>query len=73
VKMTAHFQTNMNTELVTNVTDYESRKQPALDFNGMKLIRIPFGTFAGVQERLFLVERNGLVAFDTGDQGAGQN
>ena len=71
--MTAHSRTNMNTELVTNVTEYESRKQPAPNFNGMKVIRVPFGTFAGVQERLFVVERDGLVAFDTGDQGAGQN
>lgn len=66
-------KSNMNTEPVTSVTDYQSRKQPAPDLNGMKLIRVSFGTFAGVQERLILVERDGLVAFDTGDQGAGQN
>ncbi|MBV8175612.1 MAG: hypothetical protein JO151_13775 [Verrucomicrobia bacterium] len=63
----------MSTQQIAGMTEYQNRNQLLSDQDGVKLIKIPFGTFAGVQERLFVIEKNGMVAFDTGDQGGGQN
>lgn len=40
---------------------------------GLKQIRISVGTFAGTEERVFVVNNSRMHAFDTGDQGGGQN
>ena len=63
----------MSTQQIARMTEYQNRNQLLSDQDGVKLIKIPFGTFAGVRERLFVIEKNGMVAFDTGDQGGGQN
>jgi hypothetical protein len=39
----------------------------------IKLIRISIGTFAGTEERAFVIRDGRAHAFDTGDQGGGQN
>jgi len=39
----------------------------------IKLIRISIGTFAGSEERAFVIQHGQAHAFDTGDQGGGQN
>ena len=46
---------------------------PTLDVEGLKLKRISIGTFAGTEERVFVVEHAQTHAFNTGDQGGGQN
>lgn len=40
---------------------------------GLKLVRVPIGTFAGTLERVFVVKDGQTDAFDTGDQAGGQN
>ena len=39
----------------------------------LQIIRVSVGTFAGTQERLFLVPDGELPGFDIGNQGGGQN
>lgn len=41
--------------------------------NDLQIIRVSVGTFAGTQERLFLVRDGELAGFDVGNQGGGQN
>jgi hypothetical protein len=55
----------MSTQQIAGITAYQNRNQLFSDQDGVKLIKIRFGTFAGVQERLFVIEKNGMVAFDT--------
>jgi hypothetical protein len=45
----------------------------SLELNGLKLIRIPIGTFGGTLEQVFFVKDDQICAFNTGDQGGGQN
>jgi hypothetical protein len=45
----------------------------SLELNGLKLIRIPIGTFGGTIEQVVLVEDGQIHAFNTGDQGGGQS
>lgn len=46
---------------------------PTRELEGLKLKRIPIGTFAGTEERVFVIRRGQTHAFDSGDQGGGQN
>ena len=41
--------------------------------NDLQIVRVSVGTFAGTQERLFLVRDGELAGFDIGNQGGGQN
>ena len=41
--------------------------------NDLQIIRASVGTFAGTQERLFIVRDGELAGFDIGNQGGGQN
>jgi len=41
--------------------------------NDLQIIKGSVGTFAGTQERLFLVRDGELAGFDIGNQGGGQN
>ncbi|MBV8279605.1 MAG: hypothetical protein JO170_30670 [Verrucomicrobia bacterium] len=43
------------------------------EFGGSEVRRVPLGTFAGTQYRLFVVPGGESEALDTGDQGGGQN
>jgi hypothetical protein len=54
-------------------TSYSIRVYSAGEPGAMKVVSIPVGTFAGTQEKLFLVQHGELHAFDTGNQGGGQN
>jgi hypothetical protein len=45
----------------------------SLELKGLKLIRIPIGTFGGTIEQVVLVEDGQIHAFNTGDQGGGQS
>jgi len=45
----------------------------SLELNGLRLIRIPIGTFGGTVERVVLVKDGEFHAFNTGDQGGGQS
>ena len=46
---------------------------PTREVEGLKLKRISIGTFAGTEERVFVVRHGQTHSFDTGDQGGGQN
>ncbi|HEY4784140.1 MAG TPA: hypothetical protein VIH54_20125, partial [Chthoniobacterales bacterium] len=60
--------TNRKTPEPTNPNDLF---EPNL-FSGQtgchEVIRVPFGTFTGTRERLFLVQHGELLAFDLGDR-----
>ena len=43
------------------------------EIEGLKLIRIPVGTFGGTLERVYVVKEGQAYAFNTGDQGGGQS
>jgi hypothetical protein len=43
------------------------------ELDGLKLIRIPIGTFGGTMEQIFVVKDGQAHAFNTGDQGGGQS
>jgi hypothetical protein len=43
------------------------------EFAGMKVCKVPLGTFAGTQYRLIIFPKDESRALDTGDQGGGQN
>jgi len=43
------------------------------NLNGREMKRVPIGTFAGAQELLLVVRNDKSQAFNTGDQGGGQN
>jgi hypothetical protein len=45
----------------------------SLELNGLRLIRIPIGTFGGTIEQVVLVKDSQFHAFNTGDQGGGQS
>ena len=45
----------------------------SLELNGLRLIRIPIGTFGGTMEQVVLVKDGEFHAFNTGDQGGGQS
>jgi hypothetical protein len=46
---------------------------PTREVEGLKLKRVSIGTFAGPEERVFVITHGQTHAFDTGDQGGGQN
>jgi len=54
-------------------TIFSNRVYSAGEPGAMSVVSIPVGTFAGTQERLFLVQHGESHAFDTGNQGGGQN
>jgi hypothetical protein len=56
----------------TNRTNYSDRSAFSGEV-GLQIIKVPVGTFAGTQERLFLLPDGELPGFDTGHQGGGQN
>jgi hypothetical protein len=43
------------------------------ELDGLEIIRISVGTFAGTQERFLLAPEGQAFGFDTGSQGGGQN
>ena len=46
---------------------------PTREVEGLKLKPVSIGTFAGTEERVFVITHGQTHAFDTGDQGGGQN
>ena len=59
---------------MTHLTKYFNGPVSDHELEGLRIIRVPFGTFAGTQERLFVVQADHeLAAFNTGDQAGGQN
>jgi hypothetical protein len=63
----------MKTQEQTNLATYLTQSYIDENSDGVQVIRIPVGTFAGTRERLFLVQNGELQGFDTGNQGGGQN
>ena len=57
----------------TNLTTYSNQSYLGSEQGGLEIVRVPFGTFAGTHERLFLIQNWELHGFDTGNQGGGQN
>ncbi|MBV8970094.1 MAG: hypothetical protein JO331_13680 [Verrucomicrobia bacterium] len=43
------------------------------DLAGLRVVRVPVGTFAGTVERLLLTRNGDTQGFDIGNQGGGQN
>jgi len=60
-------------EQLTDLGRYSQIVDSTRELEGLKLIRIPIGTFGGTQERVFVVKDGHIHAFDTGDQGGGQS
>lgn len=58
---------------LTTLGRYVQESDSTRELDGLKLIRIPVGTFGGTQEHLFVVKDGQAHAFDTGDQGGGQS
>jgi hypothetical protein len=56
-----------------NRTNHSDRSFFSGEKNDPQIIRVSVGTFAGTQERLFLVWDGELLGFDIGNQGGGQN
>jgi hypothetical protein len=63
----------MKTQEQTNLTTYLTQSYIDENSDGVQILRVPVGTFAGTRERLFLIQNGELHGFDTGDQGGGQN
>jgi hypothetical protein len=57
----------------TNLTTYSNQSYLGSEQGGLEIVRVPFGTFSGTHERLFLIQNGELHGFDTGNQGGGQN
>ena len=57
----------------TNRTNYSNQSYFSVEAHGLQVIRVPVGTFAGTQERLFLLPDGELPGLDVGHQGGGQN
>ena len=64
---------NMKTQTQTDLTAYLNPSYLSSEHRGLRIVRVPVGTFAGTQERLFLVQDGELHGFDLGNQGGGQN
>ena len=62
----------MQTPEQTNLTTYSNPSYLSSERRGLQIVRVPVGTFAGTQERLFLIQDK-LDGFDLGNQGGGQN
>jgi len=62
----------MRTDL-KNLSRYSQEFNSTSEVEGLKLIGISIGTFAGTEERVFVVKDGQAHAFDTADQGGGQN
>jgi hypothetical protein len=62
---------HMTQQLIDLPRQLETDSTGVLD--GLKLIRIPIGTFGGTMEQIFIVKDGQAHAFDTGDQGGGQS
>jgi hypothetical protein len=63
----------MNIEEQTNRMSYSDQTAFSGELDGLQIVRVPVGTFAGTQERLLLVPDGELAGFDIGHQGGGQN
>jgi hypothetical protein len=57
----------------TNLRIYSNHSTFGGELDGLQVVRVPVGTFAGTQERLFLIQDGELLGFDIGNQGGGQN
>jgi|HubBroStandDraft_3_1064219.scaffolds.fasta_scaffold1847695_2 hypothetical protein len=57
----------------TKLTTYSNQSYFGGELDGLQVIRIPVGTFAGTQERLFLIPDGELPGLDFAHQGGGQN
>ena len=66
-------ETLLKIQQETNLTTYSNQFYLGSGHGGLEIIRVPFGTFAGTHERLFLIQNGELQGFDTGNQGGGQN
>jgi hypothetical protein len=62
----------MTQELI-DLGRYSTVTDSTREIEGFKLIRIPIGTFGGTVERVYLVKEGQAHAFNTGEQGGGQN
>jgi hypothetical protein len=62
----------MTQELI-DLDRYSNAIDSTREIEGFKLIRIPIGTFGGTVEQVFLVKGGHTHAFNTGEQGGGQN
>jgi hypothetical protein len=63
---------NVKTQDQTN-PPYSNQSYLSGEHRGLQVVRVPVGTFAGTQERLFLIRNGELQGFDLGNQGGGQN
>jgi hypothetical protein len=57
----------------TDVSRHTFEIDSTREVEGLKLIGISIGTFAGTEERVFVIKPGHAYAFNTGDQGGGQN
>ena len=60
-------------EKLTVLDRYSGFVESTDELAGLRLVKVPIGTFAGTQERIFAVEAGQTIALNLGDQGSGQN
>jgi hypothetical protein len=63
----------MKIEDQNNRMNHSDLSSFSVEKNDLQIVRVSVGTFAGTQERLFLVRDGELAGFDIGNQGGGQN
>jgi hypothetical protein len=63
----------MNTEKLISISIDSNGLSLEPDLAGLRVVRVPVGTFAGTVERLFLTKNGDTRGFDIGNQGGGQN
>jgi hypothetical protein len=63
----------MKTEKQVQIAIDSDESTIELDLVGLKITRVPVGSFAGTIERLFLTTNGDTEGFDAGSQGGGQN
>ena len=45
----------------TNLTTYSNQSYLGSEQGGLEIVRVPFGTFAGTHERLFLIQNGDSI------------
>jgi hypothetical protein len=64
---------NMKIQDQNNRTNHSDRSFFSGEKNDLQIMRVAVGTFAGTQERLFLIPDGELPGLDFAHQGGGQN
>jgi hypothetical protein len=64
---------NINTETHMSIIRLSEVENETAALGNVEVRKVPFGTFAGTLNRLAVLPNGEYLAWDTGDQGGGQN